>query len=30
VQWLDPSAVDGVSGIVAVLFATPYGLVRVE
>jgi Glyoxalase-like domain len=30
VQWLDPSAVDGESGIVAVLFATPHGLVRVE
>jgi hypothetical protein len=30
VQWLDPSAGDGESGIVAVLFATPHGLVRVD
>ena len=30
VHWLDPSAVDGESGIVAVQFATPHGLVRVD
>ena len=30
VQWLDPNGVDGESGIVAVLFATPHGLVRVD